>query len=105
MHIDPRIRETYRAGNTCRVRPRPVPPPGANASASLPGYRRAGVGAGCVDPLPPTAPPRHALRALQSCASRDPRPIVSLTHVSSALASPIGLRAPTCLLFGPFALG
>src|SRR5436190_4775988 len=49
----PRLRETYRA------RPRPVPPPGAIASASLPGYRRAGVGAGCVDPLPPTAPPRH----------------------------------------------
>ena len=44
-----------------KARPRPVPPPGAIASASLPGYRRAGVGAGCVDPLPPTAPPRHAL--------------------------------------------
>src|SRR2546423_2628103 len=50
-----RTRETFEA------RPRLVPPPGATASASLPGYRRAGAGAGRWDPLPPTAPPRHAL--------------------------------------------
>src|SRR5438874_4655831 len=53
MRINLLLRETF------KTRPRPVPPPGAIASASLPGYRRAGVGAGCVDPLPPTAPPRH----------------------------------------------
>src|SRR5437762_1778195 len=33
------------------TRPRPVPPPGAIASASLPGYRRAGVGAGSIAPV------------------------------------------------------
>ena len=31
--------------------------PGVFASASLPGYRRAGVGEGRADPLPPAAPP------------------------------------------------
>src|SRR5215210_2305837 len=50
-----------------KTRPRPVPPPGAIASASLPGYRRAGGGVGRVDPLPPTAPPPPPVfRALQS---------------------------------------
>src|SRR5881394_3272431 len=52
-----RTRETFEA------RPRLVPPPGATASASLPGYRRAGAGAGRWDPLPPTAPPRHVFGA------------------------------------------
>src|SRR5262249_55834531 len=55
----------------------PVPPPGAIASASLPGYRRAGVGAGCVDPLPPTAPPRHSPRRLQTFAWLCPQGSVS----------------------------
>ena len=41
-----------------KARSRSVPPPGAIASASLPGYRRAGWGAGRVDPLPPAAPPQ-----------------------------------------------
>ena len=48
-----------REGRSLQTRPRPVPPPGAIASASLPGYRRAGGGAGRVDPLPPAAPPRQ----------------------------------------------
>src|SRR5215211_458369 len=78
-------------GRIVKARPRPVPPPGAIASASLPGYRRAGVGAGCVDPLPPTAPPRHLLRRTQALAWRCSRAIVllapyRLAHVGSSYA-------------------
>ncbi len=54
------MEENRRLRDTCETRPRPVPPPGAIASASLPGYRRAGGGVGRVDPLPPTAPPRRS---------------------------------------------
>src|SRR5215208_6119146 len=81
-----------------KTRPRPVPPPGAIASASLPGYRRAGVGAGCVDPLPPTAPPRHPFRRLQTGASAARLTIDSLTYATSTLASPIVSR-PTAAWF------
>src|SRR5215218_7540484 len=81
-----------------KTRPRPVPPPGAIASASLPGYRRAGVGAGCVDPLPPTAPPRHLFRRLQTGASAARLTIDSLTYDPSTLASPIVSR-PTAAWF------
>src|SRR6266487_1817935 len=74
-------------GRTFKARPRLVPPPGTTASASLPGYRRAGVGAGRVDPLPPPAPPRHAL--FGACK---PAHLGILGH-------------PTCLVFGPSAVG
>ena len=36
---------------------------------------------------------------MQTCASRGPRPITSLAHVSSTLASPIGLRFTTSSVF------
>jgi hypothetical protein len=42
---------------------------------------------------------RGRLRPLQSVAPRPPRPIVSPAYVSSTLASPIGLRRPTCSPF------
>src|SRR5215212_1490576 len=75
------------------TRPRPVPPPGTIASASLPGYRRAGVGAGCVDPLPPTAPPRHLYGACK------PSRGVVLGRASRSRTSQVrSLRRAPCVL-------
>src|SRR3954447_11565310 len=93
-----------------QARPRPVPPPGAIASASLPGYRRAGVGAGAggappppppppplLLPLhtPPAAPAPPSLQPLQPFAWRSPRASVSLTYAESTLASPLA-RVSAC---------
>src|SRR5262249_56611761 len=41
------------------------------------------------------------VRALQTVASRRPRPVVSLAYVLSTLASPTGPRPPTCSVFAP----
>ena len=57
-----------------KARSRSVPPPGAIASASLPGYRRAGWGAGRVDPLPPAAPPQPSFFAGWEPLARRHRP-------------------------------
>ena len=80
--LNPQIRvQGERRGKTLKTRPRPVPPPGTIASASLPGYRRAGVARAVWTPCLPR--PRLAIPT-NGCNSRPSKR--SMSSSSAAIA-------------------
>ncbi len=77
---------------------------GRFASASLPGYRRAGAGEGRVDPLPPTAPPRLLFRTLLGTRANGEFHSRVQRHEGRARGrapNTLGRCPPACLLICP----